>query len=115
MSPLLAGLLQLLALVAALALAYRPLGDHMARVYTSTRHLRAERWIYRAIGADPSAEMRWPAYLRAVLALSLVGVLLLLYALQRAQGALPGSLGFSSIDPDQAFNTAASFVTNTNW
>ncbi|MFW3471636.1 potassium-transporting ATPase subunit KdpA [Streptomyces microflavus] len=114
MSPLLAGLLQLLALVAALALAYRPLGDHMARVYTSTRHLRAERWIYRAIGADPSAEMRWPAYLRAVLALSLVGVLLL-YALQRAQGALPGSLGFSSIDPDQAFNTAASFVTNTNW
>ncbi|CAM5561164.1 Potassium-transporting ATPase potassium-binding subunit [Streptomyces microflavus] len=114
MSPLLAGLLQLLALVAALALAYRPLGDHMARVYTSTRHLRAERWIYRAIGADPSAEMRWPAYLRAVLALSLVGVLLL-YALQRAQGALPGSLGFHSIDPDQAFNTAASFVTNTNW
>ncbi|MGW7397676.1 potassium-transporting ATPase subunit KdpA [Streptomyces cyaneofuscatus] len=114
MSPFLAGLLQLLALVAALGLAYRPLGDHMARVYTSTRHLRAERWIYRAIGADPSAEMRWPAYLRAVLAFSFVGVLLL-YALQRAQGLLPGSLGFASIDPDQAFNTAASFVTNTNW
>ncbi|CAM5310878.1 Potassium-transporting ATPase potassium-binding subunit OS=Streptomyces cyaneofuscatus OX=66883 GN=kdpA PE=3 SV=1 [Streptomyces cyaneofuscatus] len=58
--------------------------------------------------------MRWPAYLRAVLAFSFVGVLLL-YALQRAQGLLPGSLGFASIDPDQAFNTAASFVTNTNW
>ncbi|MFJ9981534.1 potassium-transporting ATPase subunit KdpA [Streptomyces cyaneofuscatus] len=114
MSPLLAGLLQLLALVAALGLAYRPLGDHMARVYASTRHLRAERWIYRAVGADPSAEMRWPAYLRAVLAFSFVGVLFL-YALQRAQGILPGSLGFASIDPDQAFNTAASFVTNTNW
>ncbi|MFH8479193.1 potassium-transporting ATPase subunit KdpA [Streptomyces sp. NPDC018055] len=114
MSPFLAGLLQLLALVAALGLAYRPLGDHMARVYTSTRHLRAERWIYRAIGADPSVEMRWPAYLRAVLAFSFVGVLFL-YALQRAQGVLPGSLGFASIDPDQAFNTAASFVTNTNW
>ncbi|MEU3207374.1 potassium-transporting ATPase subunit KdpA [Streptomyces cyaneofuscatus] len=114
MSPFLAGLLQLLALVAALGLAYSPLGDHMARVYTSTRHLRAERWIYRAVGADPSAEMRWPAYLRAVLAFSFVGVLFL-YALQRAQGILPGSLGFASIDPDQAFNTAASFVTNTNW
>ncbi|PVC85430.1 potassium-transporting ATPase subunit KdpA [Streptomyces sp. CS090A] len=114
MSPFLAGLLQLLALVAALGLAYRPLGDHMARVYTSTRHLRAEKWIYRAVGADPSAEMRWPAYLRAVLAFSFVGVLFL-YAIQRAQGILPGSLGFASIDPDQAFNTAASFVTNTNW
>ncbi|MET9943009.1 potassium-transporting ATPase subunit KdpA, partial [Streptomyces halstedii] len=114
MSPVLAGLLQLFALVAALGLAYRPLGDHMARVYTSTRHLRAERWIYRAVGADPSAEMRRPAYLRAVLAFSFVGVLFL-YVLQRAQGVLPGSLGFASIDPDQAFNTAASFVTNTNW
>ncbi|MBV7671513.1 potassium-transporting ATPase subunit KdpA [Streptomyces halstedii] len=114
MSPVLAGVLQVLALVAALALAYRPLGDHMARVYSSTRHLRVEKWIYRAIGADPAAEMRWPAYLRGVLAFSAVGVLFL-YALQRFQGALPGSLGFASIDPDQAFNTAASFVANTNW
>ncbi|AGJ53236.1 potassium-transporting ATPase A chain [Streptomyces sp. PAMC 26508] len=58
--------------------------------------------------------MRWPAYLRAVLAFSAVSVLFL-YALQRFQGVLPGSLGFVSIDPDQAFNTAASFVANTNW
>ncbi|THC45610.1 potassium-transporting ATPase subunit KdpA [Streptomyces sp. A1499] len=114
MSPVLAGVLQLLALMAALALAHRPLGDHMARVYGSKRHLRAEKWIYKAIGADPDTEMRWPAYLRGVLAFSVTGVLSL-YLLQRLQGTLPGSLGFRSIDPDQAFNTAVSFVANTNW
>ncbi|MFD3442718.1 potassium-transporting ATPase subunit KdpA [Streptomyces sp. NPDC058685] len=114
MSPILAAVLQMLALIVALALAYRPLGDYMARVYSSTKHLRVEKWIYKAIGANPSAEMRWPAYLRGVLAFSAVGVLFL-YLLQRLQGSLPGSLGFASIDPDQAFNTAASFVANTNW
>ncbi|MFJ6015973.1 potassium-transporting ATPase subunit KdpA [Streptomyces sp. NPDC092952] len=114
MSPVLAGVLQMLALLVALGLVYRPLGDYMAGVYSSTKHLRAEKWIYKAIGAHPNTGMRWPAYLRAVLAFSVVGVLFL-YLLQRLQGALPGSLGFSSIDPDQAFNTAASFVANTNW
>ncbi|MFF7609212.1 potassium-transporting ATPase subunit KdpA [Streptomyces parvulus] len=114
MSPVLAGVLQLLALVAALALAYIPLGNHMARVYTSDKHWRVEKWIYKGIGADPDREMRWPAYLRGVLAFSLAGVLFL-YLLQRLQGVLPGSLGFAAIDPDQAFNTAVSFVTNTNW
>ncbi|MEU6672681.1 potassium-transporting ATPase subunit KdpA [Streptomyces sp. NPDC046925] len=114
MSPVLAGVLQFLALMAALALAYRPLGDYMARVYTSDKHLRVEKWIYKGIGADPDTEMRWPAYLRGVLAFSAVSVLFL-YLLQRLQGSLPGSLGFKAIDPDQAFNTAASFVANTNW
>ncbi|MER5484090.1 potassium-transporting ATPase subunit KdpA [Streptomyces sp. NPDC002812] len=114
MSPVLAGVLQLLALVAALALAYRPLGDYMARVYSSKKHYAPEKWIYKAVGANPNAEMRWPAYLRSVLAFSAVSVLFL-YLLQRLQGHLPGSLGFVSIKPDQAFNTAASFVSNTNW
>ncbi|MFD7237189.1 potassium-transporting ATPase subunit KdpA [Streptomyces syringium] len=116
MSPVLSGVLQLTALVAALALVYRPLGDYMARVYSSEKHLRVEKWIYRSIGADPNAEMRWPAYLRGVLAFSFVGVLFL-YLLQRIQGILPDSvsLGFTAISPDQAFNTAASFVANTNW
>ncbi|MBD3577508.1 MULTISPECIES: potassium-transporting ATPase subunit KdpA [Streptomyces] len=114
MSSQTAGVLQLLALIAALALAYRPLGEYMARVYSSEKHHEPEKWIYKAIGANPTAEMRWPAYLRGVLAFSAVGVLFL-YALQRAQGVLPGSLGFQAIDPDQAFNTAASFVANTNW
>ncbi|WP_405828948.1 potassium-transporting ATPase subunit KdpA [Streptomyces sp. NBC_00105] len=114
MSPVTAGVLQLLALIAALALAYRPLGDHMARLYSSEKHWKPEKWIYKAIGANPSTEMRWPAYLRGVLAFSAVSVLFL-YLMQRLQGSLPGSLGFASIDPDQAFNTAASFVANTNW
>ncbi|MFI6877226.1 potassium-transporting ATPase subunit KdpA [Streptomyces sp. NPDC050400] len=114
MSPVLAGVLQVLALIAALALAYRPLGDYMARVYSSEKHLRVEKWIYKGIGANPNAEMRWTAYLRGVLAFSAVSVLFL-YLMQRVQGSLPGSLGFRSIDPDQAFNTAASFVANTNW
>ncbi|MFC9125708.1 potassium-transporting ATPase subunit KdpA [Streptomyces sp. NPDC057099] len=114
MGPVLAGVLQLLALIAALALAYEPLGSYMAKVYSSDKHWRVEKWIYKGIGADPDSEMRWPAYLRGVLAFSLVWVLFL-YVLQRIQGVLPGSLGFSAIDSDQAFNTAVSFVTNTNW
>ncbi|MFE0807891.1 potassium-transporting ATPase subunit KdpA [Streptomyces sp. NPDC058848] len=114
MSPVLAGVLQMLALMAALALAHAPLGTYMARVYSSPRHLRVEKWIYKGIGADPDTRMGWTAYLRGVLAFSFAGVLFL-YLLQRLQGVLPGSLGFASIDPDQAFNTAASFVANTNW
>ncbi|MEU7097251.1 potassium-transporting ATPase subunit KdpA [Streptomyces longwoodensis] len=114
MGPVLAGFLQLLALIGALALAYVPLGTYMAKVYSSDKHLRVEKWIYKGIGANPETEMRWAAYLRGVLAFSAVGVLFL-YLLQRLQGILPGSLGFSSVNPAQSFNTAASFVTNTNW
>ncbi len=114
MTHTLADVLQISALIVALALVHRPLGDYMAAVYSSRRHLRAERWIYRAVGADPDAEMRWPSYLRAVLAFSAVGVLFL-YAFQRLQDRLPLSLGFDPLPPDQAFNTAVSFVSNTNW
>ncbi|GAA2597729.1 potassium-transporting ATPase subunit KdpA [Streptomyces axinellae] len=102
------------ALIGALALLHRPFGDYMAAVYSSKKHLRAEKWLYRSVGANPDAEMRWPAYLRGVLAFSAVGVLFL-YVLQRVQDKLPLSLGFKPITPDQAFNTAASFVSNTNW
>jgi potassium-transporting ATPase potassium-binding subunit len=114
MSPTVTDALQVSALVAVLALVHRPFGDYMAAVYSSRTHLRAERWIYRCVGADPDAEMRWPAYLRGVLAFSAVGVLVL-YLLQRVQNHLPLSLGFAPISPDQAFNTAVSFVSNTNW
>ncbi|MYT32233.1 MULTISPECIES: potassium-transporting ATPase subunit KdpA [unclassified Streptomyces] len=114
MSPVLADVLQVTALVGALALVHRPLGDYMAAVYSSKKHLRIEKWIYRSVGADPDAEMRWPAYLRGVLIFSAVGVLFL-YLLQRVQDKLPLSLGFKAITPDQAFNTATSFVSNTNW
>ncbi|MFI0538508.1 potassium-transporting ATPase subunit KdpA [Streptomyces sp. WSLK1-3] len=114
MGPVPAGLLQLLALIGALALAYIPLGTYMARVYSSDKHWRVEKWTYRAIGANPDAEMTWTAYLRGVLAFSAVSVLFL-YLLQRLQGVLPGSLGFDSVNPAQSFDTAVSFVTNTNW
>ncbi|MCQ4083023.1 potassium-transporting ATPase subunit KdpA [Streptomyces sp. RB6PN25] len=114
MSPILADVLQVTALIVALALVYRPLGDYMAAVFTSKKHLRVERWIYKSIGANPDAEMRWTAYLRGVLAFSAVSVLFL-YLLQRVQNHLPLSLGFAAVSPAQAFNTAMSFVTNTNW
>ncbi|MFD9973099.1 potassium-transporting ATPase subunit KdpA [Streptomyces sp. NPDC059017] len=114
MSPALADVLQVTALIGALALVHRPLGDHMAAVFSSGKHLRVEKWIYRAVGANPDTEMRWPAYLRGVLAFSAVSVLFL-YLVLRMQDDLPGSLGFAAITPDQAFNTAASFVSNTNW
>ncbi len=115
MSPVLAGVLQLLALMAALALAYRPLGDYMARrLLLRAGTCGSRSGSTRASAPTPTREMRWPAYLRGVLAFSAVSVLFL-YLLQRLQGSLPGSLGFAPIDPDQAFNTAASFVSNTNW
>ncbi len=114
MSDTLAGLLQVGALVAALALCWKPLGDHIARAFTSPSHLRVERGIYRLGGIDPDADQRWPVYARALLAFSVVGVLLL-YVLQRVQSHLPLSLGFPDVDPALAFNTAVSFVTNTNW
>ncbi|CAL9384770.1 potassium-transporting ATPase subunit KdpA [Streptomyces sp. enrichment culture] len=114
MGPTTAGVLQALALIGALAVAHVPLGNHMARVYSSDRHWRVEKWIYKGIGADPDTQLRWTAYLRGVLAFSVAGVLFL-YLLQRLQGVLPGSLGFDAVAPAQAFNTAASFVANTNW
>ncbi|MFF8945908.1 potassium-transporting ATPase subunit KdpA [Streptomyces sp. NPDC014864] len=114
MGPVLADVLFVTALGGALASVHRPLGDYMAAVFQSRKHLRVERWIYRSVGANPDAEMRWPAYLRGVLAFSAVSVLFL-YLLQRVQDELPLSLGFKPISPDQAFNTAASFVSNTNW
>jgi K+-transporting ATPase ATPase A chain len=101
-------------LVVALALAYRPMGDYMYRVYTSERHFGVERVFYRAIGVNPKVDQRWNSYLRSVLAFSLVGVLFL-YAFLRLQSHLLLSLGFPGMEQSQAFNTAASFVTNTNW
>src|SRR5690349_9367604 len=109
-----AGLLFLGSLILALALTYRPLGDYMYRVYTSPTHLRAERLAYRAIGVDPDAGQRWGVYARSVLAFSAVSVFCL-YALQRVQSHLWGNLGFSDVPPALAWNTAVSFVTNTNW
>ncbi|WP_067460017.1 potassium-transporting ATPase subunit KdpA [Actinomadura macra] len=114
MSTTVAGILFIGSLVLALAAVYRPLGDYMYRVYSGTRHSRVERAIYRLVGADPGTEQTWGTYARSVLAFSAVGVLLL-YGLQRLQNHLLLSLGFAPVKPDQAWNTAVSFVTNTNW
>jgi K+-transporting ATPase ATPase A chain len=109
-----AGVLFIVSLAIALLLAYRPFGDHLYRVFTTRRHSRAERAIYRLIGVDPDGEQTWGRYARGVLALSTVSVLAL-YALQRIQDHLWLSLGRPPVRPDQAWNTAASFVTNTDW
>ena len=101
-------------LFAALAAAYVPLGDYMARTFTSPRHLGVERLIYRASGVDPEADQTWATYLRSLLAFSLVSVLGL-YGLLRLQDRLPLDIGMTAVAPSQAFETAASFVTNTNW
>src|SRR5882762_737765 len=114
MSTTTAGILFAGSLVLALALAYRPLGDYMYRVYSGVRHSRPEKLIYRLIGVKPDAEQTWGVYARSVLAFSAVSVLFL-YAFQRLQNHLILSLGFKPVSPDQSFNTAASFVTNTNW
>ncbi|GAB2724685.1 potassium-transporting ATPase subunit KdpA [Kitasatospora kifunensis] len=114
MNPFGAGALQALALVVALALSHRPLGDYLAHLLTSTRHLRAERVLYRLIGVNGDFDQTWMAYLRSVLAFSSISVLFL-YAFQRLQNHLWLSLGFPAVSPATAWNTAASFVTNTNW
>lgn len=114
MSTAVAGWLQAFALIAALAASYRPLGDYMAHIFTSPKHWRGEHTVYRLMGVDPDADQRWPIYARSVLAFSVVSVLFL-YAFQRLQNHLLLSLGFGPVTPDQSFNTAASFVTNTNW
>ncbi|MGE3284580.1 MAG: potassium-transporting ATPase subunit KdpA [Pseudonocardia sp.] len=114
MSTTLAGLLQVGVLVLLLAAVYRPLGDYMARVYTDTGHWRAERVLYRAFRVDPDAEQRWTVYAAGVLAFSFLSIVLL-YLMQRLQAFLPLSPGRGAVDPGIAFNTAVSFVTNTNW
>ncbi|GAB3967272.1 potassium-transporting ATPase subunit KdpA [Actinoallomurus acanthiterrae] len=109
-----AGVLFTGSLVLALALAYRPLGDYMYRVYSGTKHSRVERVVYRLIGAHPEAEQTWGSYARSVLAFSAVSVLFL-YGFQRLQNHLMLSLGFKPVMTHQAWNTAISFTTNTNW
>ncbi|HEX6874996.1 MAG TPA: potassium-transporting ATPase subunit KdpA [Nocardioidaceae bacterium] len=114
MSTYVAGAVFIVVLVAGLAASHVPLGDYMARVYMGNRHLAVERWIYRATGVNPDADQRWGTYLRSVLAFSAISVLLL-YAMLRLQGHLPFALGFPGMEQSQAFNTATSFTSNTNW
>lgn len=114
MSATAAAVLQAGVLIGLLALVHAPLGDYMARVFMSTRHTRVERAVYAVGRIDADSDQRWPVYARSVLGFSLASVLLL-YALLRLQDHLSLSLGFPGVAPDGAWNTAVSFVTNTNW
>ncbi|WP_031468881.1 potassium-transporting ATPase subunit KdpA [Sciscionella sediminilitoris] len=114
MSDLWAGLLQIGVLLLCLAAAYKPLGDYMARVFTSERHWKLESGIYRVIRVNPDSGQRWTTYAAGVLGFSFVSIVLL-YLLQRLQAILPLNFGRPAVDPATAFNTAVSFVTNTNW
>lgn len=109
-----AAVLPLLSVVVVLALIHRPLGDHMARTFTATRDLRVERGFYRVLHVDPVSSQSWRSYLTGVLAFSAVGAVFV-YLLQRTQAVLPYSLGLPAVPEGLAFNTAVSFVTNTNW
>jgi K+-transporting ATPase ATPase A chain len=107
-------------LVVLLVLA-KPLGAYMARVYEGRpigldRALGwLERLIYRFVGVRPDGEMGWKTYAAAMLTFNFVGILAV-YLLQRVQGILPlNPQGFGAVSADSAFNTAASFATNTNW
>jgi len=116
-----AGWLQIavfLLLIAALA---KPLGVYLHRVFEGVRQPLPkllgpiERFLCRLCGVDPSKEQTWLQYTLALLVFSLLG-LVVTYAIERLQGALPlNPQRFAAVPPDLAFNTAASFTTNTNW
>jgi K+-transporting ATPase ATPase A chain len=116
MSSATAGWLQFAVLVAALAACYVPLGNYMARIFTSEKDSRVESGIYKLIGVNPKTDQKWSAYARSMLAFSLISVLFL-YGLERLQHYLLGFVGtnMAAVTTDTAWNTAVSFVTNTNW
>ena len=115
--------LQLVVLVAAVVGAAVPLGRYMARVYGDGDggapgdriFLPVERGIYRICGVDPEREQRWTVYAYSLIGFSIVSFLVV-YALQRFQGDLPlNPTGVPGVVPHLSFNTAVSFMTNTNW
>ena len=99
----------------------KPLGTYMARVYRGERNFltpllgQVERLIYRTLRVNSADEMDWKTYAVAMLLFNFLGVVLV-YLLQRLQGIFPlNPQKMGAVSPDLAFNTAVSFVTNTNW
>src|SRR5438067_2625763 len=97
----------------------KPLGRYMFRVFEGADQplvlRRAERFLYRLCGVDPAKEQAWPAYAFSLLAFSFFG-LLVTYGILRLQHLLPlNPQKLGAIEPALAFDTAASFTTNTNW
>ncbi|TJU97957.1 MAG: potassium-transporting ATPase subunit KdpA [Mesorhizobium sp.] len=115
------GWLQILVYCGIVVLLVKPLGGYMYRVFNGDRTFLSpvlgpvERGLYRISGTSEREEQHWTAYAAGILFFS-VASFLVLYVLQRLQGVLPyNPAGMSSVDANLAFNTAASFVTNTNW
>ncbi len=101
--------------LAVMALLVIPMGQWLARCFTSEHHTWLERWTYGALGVNPQERMTWQRY-GASLLLSNAMMMLLGYLVLRLQGGLPlNPLDIAAQSPDLAFNTAASFITNTNW
>src|SRR5262249_61499914 len=114
------GILHLASYLFVLLALAKPLGAYMARVYEGRPIVlgRAlgwlERFIYRASGVVPGAEMGWKTYALTMLLFNLAG-LLAVYAFQRLQGVLPlNPAGLGAVSPDSSFNTAGSFASKTN-
>ncbi|MFS0884430.1 potassium-transporting ATPase subunit KdpA [Aeromicrobium sp. 179-A 4D2 NHS] len=114
MTDTMGGLLSIAVLLTLLAVLYVPLGDYMARVYTSSRHLRVERLVYRFTGVSPDAEQSPRSYAISVVGFSLVSVAVLM-AILMGQAHLPMSRDMDGMPFWMSFNTAISFVANTNW
>lgn len=114
MTDTLGGLLSIAVLLTVLAVLYVPLGDYMARVFTTTRHTRLERLVYRVTGVSADADQSPKSYALSVVGFSLVSVVVLM-AILMAQSALPMSRDLAGMPLWMSFNTAVSFVTNTNW
>src|SRR2546429_3992477 len=115
------GLLQIALYVVVLLALTKPLGAYMTRVYEGERTLLdpvlgpLERLLYRASGIDPDEGMTWKTYTLAMLVFNALS-LLVVYVVQRVQGLLPlNPQQFGAVSADSAFNSAASFATNTNW
>lgn len=114
MSDTWSGLLTIVTLVGILALVYVPLGDYMARVFTSPRHTRVETRIYRLGGVNPDSEQGARAYALSVVSFSVISVVALM-AILLGQAHLPFDRDLPGMPFWMSFNTAASFVANTNW
>ncbi|HEV7284330.1 MAG TPA: potassium-transporting ATPase subunit KdpA, partial [Kaistia sp.] len=115
------GWLQILLFCGIILALVKPLGGYMTRVFNGERTILSfvfgplERGLYRLAGTSDREEQHWTTYTGAFLLFNLAG-LLLLYAMQRLQGGLPyNPAGMGAVPPELAFNTAASFVSNTNW
>jgi len=115
------GWFQLALYLGVLLLLARPLGVYMAAVYEGApsrwrqRGEVVERWMYRLCGVDPNEQMTWTRYAYAVLMFSIVSFLAV-YLIQRCQALLPlNPQQLAAVTADSSFNTAISFVTNTNW